>query len=123
MTTHAQARNGAHVAVGMGAIMAVDVLHEFLADVGLELHRRVDGRVKIPTVLTIGAHDDDAIPIGQPMEVGLLAPVAVAAVGTMQQVYYRIAYVLSIIIDGEVRTLPTPWPRTSAEGECTRRNS
>ena len=38
MASHAQASDGSHIAVGVGAVMTVDILHKFLAHVGLELH-------------------------------------------------------------------------------------
>lgn len=101
MAAHAQARDGTHVTVGMGAVMAVDIGDQLLAHVGLELHLGVDGRVKVPAVLSVGTHDDYAIAVGQPMQVGLAGPVVVAAVGAVQQVEHRVfvgLYVIKVLL-------------------------
>ena len=86
VTAHAQARDGAALARRNRQVAGVDPVGQFLRHEGLELRRRIEGTVPIPTVRAVGADDDHPAGVGQRTQVGDVLPRRVRTAETMQQV-------------------------------------
>ena len=95
MTTHAQSRHCATLAVGDGAIVAVDILDQFLGGEGFVLQVLVDGAVYIPRVERVGGDEYHALLVGYLGERGLdlLEIILAVARGAVEQIEHRIALV------------------------------
>ena len=86
VTAHTQARDGAALARRNRQVAGVDPVGQFLRHEGLELRRRIEGTVPIPTVRAVGADDDHPAGVGQRTQVGDVLPRRVRTAETMQQV-------------------------------------
>ena len=86
VTAHAQSRDGASLARRNRQVAGIDPVGQLLRHEGLELRRRIEGTVPIPTVGTVGADDDHPAGIGQRAQVGDVLPRRVRTAETMQQV-------------------------------------
>lgn len=86
VTAHAQSRDGASLARRNRQVAGIDPVGQLLRHEGLELRRRIEGTIPIPTVGTVGADDDHPAGIGQRAQVGDVLPRRVRTAETMQQV-------------------------------------
>ena len=88
---HAQTVFGPSAAIGTRMVTGVYVAEQFLRYEGFVTHRRIDGAVPVPAVLTVRAYDDHAVAFGQLHQFGFhLQPIGGIAAVTVQQVEHRV---------------------------------